>query len=401
MKHILLIGGRGHELEKVEKLGLRYSMVQVPEWATAKQKAGAAHYAVADYRRIEELLPLVRSWHAADPFQAVVSFTEYGLEPASRCAIDLGIPGDNLAAVLRTRDKPQMRRLLDLHQLSPVRHRLCDSLADAREFLAELRGPIVLKPPAGGLSEGVFLVEAEDHLAERWGWTKLVAGGPVLAEEYLSGPEYSVESFSRDGKHEILMITEKQTTGFPGFVELGHQLPAGLSHEQWDDAARLVTAFLDLIEQKTGPVHSEIRITPDGPRIIESQTRTGGDQIWEMCELVTGADMTAETFTSLLGLPSPPRVSRAAAAAIRFFAHENVRVLNVHGVPAAERAPGVVRVLCTLEPGQCLGGLASSDSRQGYVLCVGDTAADAAARAEAARDLVRADVAPADGIRAD
>lgn len=397
MKHILLTGGPGHELKKVQKLGLRYSMVQIPERVTEEQAAGAQHYAVADYRRLEEILPIVRRWHGADPFDAVASFTEYGLEPASRCAIDLGIPGDNLAAVLWTRDKTRMRELLDRHGLSPVRHRLCDALTDARDFMAELGGqPIILKPPAGGLSEGVFIVETQAQLAQRWGWTHLVASGPILAEEYLSGPEYSVESFSRDEKHEVLMITEKLTAGFPGFVELGHQVPARLSEREWKETAGLIATFLDLIGQKTGPVHSEIRITSAGPRIIEAQTRAGGDQIWEMCEMVSGVDLIAETFTALLGLPSPPRVPVTQAAAIRFFAYEDARVLGVHDVAAAERSPGVVRVNCTLEPGQELGRLASSESRQGYVLCQGATTSDAVAAAEAARDTVRVDLAPID-----
>jgi biotin carboxylase len=393
--HVLLIGGRGHEVGKVAKLGVRYSMIQIPERVNERQAAGAQRYAVADYRRIGEILPIARAWHAADPFGAVASFTEYGLDPASRCAIDLGVPGDNLTAVLLTRDKTRTRELLNHNGVSPVRHRVCVALGDAHDFMAELKGqPIVLKPPAGGLSEGVFVVETQDQLAERWAWTSLVAGGPILAEEYLSGPEYSVESISRDGRHEVVMVTEKLTTGFPGFVEVGHQVPARLGHADQREIEKLTGDFLNLIGQKTGPVHSELRLTPSGPRLVEAQTRIGGDQIWEMCEMVSGVDMIAETVAALLGLPSPPRTPSAPAAAIRFFSYENARVLDVQGVAAAENAPDVVRVQCSLERGQELGRLISSDARQGYVLCRGASTHDAAVKAEAARDLVRVDRAP-------
>jgi biotin carboxylase len=394
-KHILLIGGRGHELGKVDKLGLRYSMIQIPERAGERQSTGAQHYAVADYRRIGDILPIARTWHAADPFDAVASFTEYGLEPASRCAIDLGVPGDNLTAVLRTRDKTRTRDLLNRNGLSPVRHRVCTALADARDFMAEQGGQaIVLKPPAGGLSEGVFIVETEAQLPQRWAWTRLVASGPILAEEYLSGPEYSVESISHHGRHEVVMVTEKLTTGPPGFVEIGHQVPARLGPREGDGIDQLIGNFLNLIGQQTGPVHSELRNTPSGPRLIEAQTRIGGDQIWEMCEMVSGADMISETFAALLGLPMPPRTPVARAAAIRFFSYADARILDVRGVPAAANAPGVVRVHCTLEPGQELGSLASSESRQGYVLCEGFSTHDATVKAEAARDLVRVGLAP-------
>jgi biotin carboxylase len=400
-QHILLIGGRPHNVDRVTRSGLRYSMVQVPELVTGQHARDAQRYAVLDYRRVEDLLPRVRAWHARDPFGAVVSFTEYGLEPASRCAIDLGVPGDNLEAVRLTRDKTRTRELLNRHGLSPVRYRVCATPADALAFMAGLAGqPVVLKPPAGGLSEGVFIAETPAQLAERWEWTRRTAGGAVLVEEYLTGPEYSVESLSRNGVHEVIMITEKVTSGLPGFVEIGHQLPARLEAGERTRIAALIGRFLDLIGQKTGPVHTELRLTPSGPRLVEAQTRIAGDQIWEMCEMVTGADMIAETVAALLDLPAPPRTPSAAAAAIRFFAYEDARVVDVQGVSAAARAPGVVRVHCTLQPGQELGGLVSSDSRQGYLLGTGASTGDAVAKVQAAYDLVQVDRVPLESAAA-
>ncbi|MFB6836229.1 ATP-grasp domain-containing protein [Streptomyces sp. NPDC056361] len=389
-RHVLFVGGPGHEVPKARRLGLRYSMIQIPERDNADHRAGAENYAVLDYRKSEEILPVVREWHAADPFDAVLSFTEYGLEPASRCAHELGVAGDNLQAVLATRDKTRTRELLDRHGLSPVRHRVCADPAEAGAFMAALGGgPIVLKPTAGGLSEGVYLVTEDSQIAERWTWTTRWTDGPVLAEEYLDGPEYSVESLSRDGKHEIVMVTEKLTTGAPGFVELGHQQPARLAPEVREAIDALVLRFLDLIGQRTGPVHTELRVTAAGPRLIEAQTRAGGDQIWELTELVTGVDVISETFAGLLDLPAPARTPRAQGAAIRFLAFEHTTVGEVHGLEDARRAPGLVRMVSTLTPGRVLTDLASSDGRQGYVICQGESTADAVAKAEAARDLVR------------
>ncbi|MER6098215.1 ATP-grasp domain-containing protein [Streptomyces sp. NPDC001728] len=395
-QHILLVGGRGHEVPKAAALGLRHSMIQIPERVNEEHAATAERYAVLDYRNLDELLSVAREWHAEDPFDAVLSFTEYGLEPASRVAIDLGVAGENLTAVLATRDKTRTRALLDRYGLSPVHHRVCATEADAADFLDGLGGrPIVLKPPSGGLSEGVYVVESAEQLPERWAWTASVAGRePVLAEEFLTGPEYSVESVSRHGRHEIVMVTEKLTTGFPGFVELGHQAPARIDTHDQGAIEKLILDFLDLIGQKTGPVHSELRLTPDGPRLIEAQTRVGGDQIWEMCQLVSGADQITETMSALLGLPDPPRAPKAPAAAIRFFSQENARIRHVEGVTDATHAPGVIRVVCTLRPDQELGPLVSSDSRQGYVLCAGDSTNDAVVKAETARDLVRVDSVP-------
>jgi biotin carboxylase len=387
-KHLLVIGGLDHTLSKIEKMGVHYSMMQIPARVNERQVTGARRYAVMDYQDLPKTLALARAWHAIDPFDAVVSFTEYGLEPASRCAAELGVAGDNLGAVLLTRSKPAMRRLLDEHGLSPVRHRSCVTISDAAAFVREIGTPIVFKPPAGGLSEGVYLVESEDQLAERWAWTRRVTDAPILAEEFIGGPEYSVESISRDASHEVVVVTEKVTTQLPRFIELGHQVPARLDRAAYGAVCDLVTTFLSAIGQRTGPAHTEIRLTDFGPKLIESQTRFGGDQIWELCELVSGVDLMSETFAALLDLPAPPRKPVASAAAIRFICYENIRVAEVHGISAAQRARGVIRVVCTLRPGQELGTLASSDSRQGYALAVGETVDEAIANASASRDLI-------------
>jgi biotin carboxylase len=394
-KHVLMVGGVAFMLDKVETLGLRCSMVQLPELVSDRHAQRAARYAVIDYRDHTELLAVASAWHAIDPFDAVVSFTEYGLEPASRCARELGVAGDNLDAVRLTRDKKQTRDLLDRADLSPVRHRICATVDDAAKLLQDLDGiPMILKPADRGLSEGVVIVWSVADLASAWVWTSAASTGAILAEEYLDGPEFSIESISHDGRHEIAMITEKVTTALPRFVETGHQAPARLSQAQRDEVHSLVTSLLTHIGQRTGPAHTEIRMTAGGARIIESQTRAGGDQIWEMCQLVTGIDLLGETMAALVGLPLPPRTPVTPATAIRFFAYEQGTVAEVTGLAEAAAADGVLRLVCTLAPGQVLGVLSSSTSRQGYVLCRGVDTDDAVAKAEAARDLVTVTWAP-------
>ncbi|MCG3462479.1 ATP-grasp domain-containing protein [Xenorhabdus bovienii] len=388
-KHLLIVGGRDHTLDKVEKLGVRYSMLQIPELVNKRQFENAERYAVMDYENLDEVLSIARAWHYLDPFDAVVSFTEYGLMPASQCAIDLGIPGDNLNAVQVTRDKIKMRALLEQHALSPVRHQMCQTLADARAFLQKLgESSMVLKPFAGGLSEGVYFVHNESELEEKWRWTREATSGPILAEEFLQGPEFSVESISLHGKHEIVMVTEKLTTELPRFIELGHQAPARLDVQTHERIHQLVDDFLCVIDQQTSPAHTEIRLTSSGPKIIESQTRIGGDQIWEICQMVSGVDLMSETIATLVGLPLPQRKPVANAAAIRFFSYENVRVQKVSGISDAAQYPGVIRLICSLHEGVDIGTMVSSDSRQGYVLCTGSSPEEAVYRAEAARGAV-------------
>lgn len=391
-KHILIVGGRDHTIDKAQKLGVRYSMMQLPALFTERQLKTSCRYLLANYEQVDEVLAVARAWHAIDPFDAIVSFAELGMYAASVCAVELGLPGANLDAVVHTRDKIKMRALQKQHGRGGVAYQLCETLSDASAFLDSMQGqPIILKPFAGGGSAGVAFVANQTTLAAGWAWTSGAAEGVILAEEYLDGPEFSVESLSKHGQHEIVMITEKLTTDSPHFIELGHQVPARLTPAAWDEVSDLVSDFLTLVKQCTAPAHTEIRITSAGPKIIESQTRIGGDQIWEMTELVSGVDLMGEVMACLLDLPAPARAAQAPAAAIRFFALENCYVTDVSNLAQAAQAEGVLRLQCDIKPGQHIGPLKWSESRQGYVLCTGASVDAAMFNAEHARALVRVD----------
>ncbi|VEB39325.1 phosphoribosylglycinamide synthetase ATP-grasp (A) domain protein [Legionella sainthelensi] len=195
----------------------------------------------------------------------------------------------------------------------------------------------------------------------------------LIAEEYLLGKEYSVESLSLDGQHQVIAITEKLTTRFPHFIELGHHSPARLTPEIQQKIQQLILRFLEVIQHQNGPAHTEIKVHQDEIKIIESQTRMGGDQIWELTELTTGVDVISETVFHLLGLSQNIKTKKANAAAVLFFAREFEEILDIHGIDSANHLPGIVRIDCTLKKGQKLGKLSSSLSRQGYILGTGST----------------------------
>jgi biotin carboxylase len=390
-KHVLVIGGPDDlALDAIEALGLRYSMVQAADRVAERQYRGAERYAVLDYTDVDELIAVALGWHSLDRFAAVVSFTEEGLGPASCCAAALGVPGDNLVAVRATRDRCTVRELVERHGLGSVRHRVCADIEDARDFLREQAGaPIVVKPWDRGLGQGVHLVRSEWQLDEYWPWISALTGGsPILAEEFLTGPEFGVETLSLGRGHEVVLMTEKKTAR-PHFVEVGCQVPARLTLSERAEIEVLVKRFLELIGQGVGPAHTKVRLTARGPRLIGARTTASGEQTWELCRLVSGADLISETVATLADVPLPPRTPAAGGAAVRFFDYEDVRILDVSGLEDAAEARGVARLDCTLEAGQELGPLQSASCRQGYILCTGADTADAVANAEAAHALVK------------
>ncbi|KTD55511.1 phosphoribosylglycinamide synthetase ATP-grasp (A) domain protein [Legionella sainthelensi] len=369
---LLVIGAREHTLQKLKTMNIRFVLIQ-SQHDSLNISLDAQIVFVETYENLSELSRIAKQLHQVHHFRSVVSFTEFGLYPASLIAEQLNIKGNTVFPVEHTRDKFKMRRLLESHQLDSIAYQRCTTLEEVTVFYTKIQAPFILKPVHGAGSQGVCYVDSLENLPNAWDWAIQHGNLELIAEEYLSGKEYSVESLSLDGQHQVIAITEKLTTGFPHFIELGHNSPARLTPEIQQKIQQLILRFLEVIQHQNGPAHTEIKVHQDEIKIIESQTRMGGDQIWELTELTTGVDVISETVLHLLGLSQNTKMKKANAATVLFFAREFEEILEIHGLDSANNLPGIVRIDCTLQKGQKLGKLSSSLSRQGYILGTGST----------------------------
>jgi biotin carboxylase len=396
---LALVGPSRGFTDRAAVLGIDSFVVTSPE-----KLAGAAPPAtpalVLDYTCDPLLVPLLRAAHEVTPFRACVSATEDGLLPAARANEALDLDWVPVEAVEATRNKIRMRERLAWAGLSPVSCQVCRSAEEVAELAAEVGFPVVLKPPDGVTSAGVRLVgslaEADDAFAE-------AGGGLLLAEEFLEGREYSVESFSFHGRHVVLAVTEKRVLGYGRgrFVEIGHALPARLSGDVEAEIRRVVGDVLSALGLGEGPAHTEIKLTPQGVRVVETHNRPGGDHILELVKLVTGIDLDELTLGWAAGIvealvePVPAR----GAAAVRFLAPAPGRVASVTGVHSLSGTAGVVAVDVGLGPGDEVVEVLSSADRSGYVMCVGAEIPEAVERCERALGRIAVTHAPSGPAR--
>jgi glycine hydroxymethyltransferase len=394
-KHILVVGGNDSSAVKAAQLDADVSLFQLPRLLTQAQIAAARRVFVFDFEQQQETNAFARTLHETQHLQAVVSFWERALLPTAIIGEALGLAANPVRPVRLTRDKLGMRKLLAAKHLDDVRFRECLSPDDLAAFLTRLRRAVVLKPTDGSGSSGVSLVSTQEDVARAWEWAARTGSSSFIAEEYIQGPEYSVESISLNGQHQILGITEKFTTGAPHFIEVGHRFPASLSANTARRIYDTVVGLLTCVGHSVGPAHTEVRLRGDMPVIIETQTRFGGDQIWEIVELVTGVDLTKTTVAHLLQLTPPAIAPKAGGAAIRFFTYENCCIGEVKGVHEAQNLPGVVRIECKLHSGEELGPLRESKERQGYVLAMATSSEEAWMLATRALSEIQVEVRPA------
>jgi biotin carboxylase len=385
--HLVVISGNDSSLPLVRPPATTITLIQTPDRATDFQRSMVDRLIEVPEISAGSLTDLLRPIHQASPVTALACFLESAIVATAIAAEALDIPSNPLEAVRTAHNKALTRLALDRNGVPQQPWRLCRTIDEVAAFRTALAGaPIVVKPVTGAGSAGVRLIRDDADLRAAWDsigglkWWALLdnADNAVIAEAVLSGSEFSVEAMSVDGRHEILAITGKLTTGEPEFVELGHWQPAQIRADQRDAVVNRTVEILDAIGHRTGPSHTEVFVDGLNVGVVETHTRFGGDQIWELTQLTTGRHFATETIFALLGLPVPEPGERHGAAAMR-----KLDWADPAHVDEAGRREGVVRVSCpSRHRREDVISITDSSDLNGYVLTVGDDVRDAWTRAE-------------------
>jgi biotin carboxylase len=335
----------------------------------------------------------------------LVTSSEYFVAVTARAAASLGLPGPDPTAVDRCRDKRRQRMALRHAGVGVPAFAAAVSPEDAVEAATSIGYPVVVKPADGTGSRGVGLcrnaTEVRDHSARLLAQRLDERGQPtipaVLVEEHVTGPEVSVETFGR----RIVGVTAKHLGPLPSFVECGHDFPADPAEGPGSPAA-LALAAVEALGLGFGAAHTEIRLSPRGPVIIEVNPRLAGGRIPTLIRLATGLDLVGATIDAVTGtdraLPEPG----PGHASIRFVVMPQAgRVRRTAGIAAAAGVPGVVDVAIAARPGQRVGGTGSFLDRVGHVITAAATATAAQMAADTALALLRVDIAEDDAAVVD
>lgn len=327
----------------------------------------------------------------------VFTCDEVFVELAAGVARELGLPGLTGEAASLCRDKHAMRQRLAQAGIPSPRSIVAGSLAQARDVAEMIGYPVVLKPRNLGGSIGV--VRADDAadvdrffaLACGAGLSGVDALPGVLIEEYLAGPEFSVESVSAGGVTTICGITEKVVAFPPFFEEIGHYArpprPADPQDAQLADVTLRVHEAFGIT---VGITHCEILQTAKGPYIVEIAARAGGDRIPVITRLASGIDLIAAGAAAAVGHPPDLQPVRARVSGVRMVYPAGRGVVS--RLDARRVPPGLLDDMgWYVTVGQSVAlPPAAYLSRLAYLIATGDSRQEVAGRldeAEAALDI--------------
>ncbi len=316
----------------------------------------------------------------------VTTTSEFFLPVAAALAQELGLPGNPVDVVRTCRDKSAVRRRLAEAGIPQPRWACARSPEEIPDAVAAVGLPCVVKPVDDSGSANVRIcgtvreaqAQARAVLAVRHNVRGQPTAGVALVEEYVAGPEYSVEMFS--GR--CVGVTRKVMGAPPYCVELGHLHPADA-----DPAlAETVRAALKALDVRVGPTHTEIK----AGALIEINCRLAGGMIPELIRLARGVDLLEQQVRCAVGAAPDLEPRTDGWAGIRFFTARRTGTLrDVLGLDHARRTPGVTQVTMTARRGAPVRPPRTAYDRLGFVIAAGDSpAAVTASLSAAARRVV-------------
>lgn len=255
---------------------------------------------------------------------------------------------------------------------------LAKSAEDAWEHFMAMPTDAILKPSRNSGSRGIAKVERGISVDE---FVKLYdialeesRDNSVLIEQFIEGPEFSVEIIVWEGKVNVLTVTDKKTTEAPHFVELGHNQPSCFPADTValikDAAIRGVKA----LGVDKCACHAEVKVQDGKAYLMEIGARMGGDFISTvLTRLSTGIDMVAAAIDCALNI-EPDLTPKAAAqgVCIRYFCPKPGKLVGISNTEVLDD-PRVYEWEIYHQVGDEIPEVTSSLCRSGHVIVTEET----------------------------
>jgi argininosuccinate lyase len=367
MAHLLIIEnwveGTGRLFPKaIHELGHSYTFVTRKRSHYLDDKTQKIHpiFAYADNVLTTEtndtraLIKFLKAQHDILKFDGISTVCDYYVETVADIAKALNLPQAFSSNVGIERRKHLVRLALDKAGLANPKFAACCNWQDTADAAKQIGYPLIIKPTDLASSAHVSLVKNEDELRQAFdalsrfthNFREQARDSVWLLEEFMEGDEVSVEAVTFNGQTHIIGITDKSLTGFPYFIEDGHMFPADLPKEQAQEIIEFVSKALDAVGHDHGISHTEVKLTSDGPLLVEINPRPGGNYIAELIQQVTKIDFLDAHIKLALNQPLnfSGLASAQGSAAIKFLVPKSAgKLLAIRGQNKFSENPALLR----------------------------------------------------------
>ena len=341
------------------------------------------------------------------PVAAVVAADTPMLVLAAAVAARMGLPHNPVDAVLAAADKATQRQRWAAVGVPQPSFRIvpAEAAEESAGQAAEATGfPCVVKAVSLSASQGILraddktaAVTAARRIRHVLAAARRPAREPLLVEEYLPGPELSIDGLlTADGDLSVTAIFDKPgIPDGPTFEETMLVTPSRLPPPVLAEAVRTAGRAARALGLTCGPVHAELRIDDRSgqarPAMLELAARSIGGLCSRALHFPGGKTLEELILANALGWPTPAAARHPArAAGVFMLPVPRPGVLGaIEGHASAAAVPGITGLTITIPTGQRVRPLPEGDRYLGFIFAEGNTRRDVENALNAARERLR------------
>jgi biotin carboxylase len=217
-------------------------------------------------------------------------------------ASQAGLPGIPYEAALNASDKGRMRRCFAEAGVPSPKFAVFDQKT-YEGAPPDFPYPLVVKPVdnmgARGCKRADSPYELGAALDEAFGFSR---SGRAIVEEYMDGPEYSVDAIVYSGRIKVCGLADRHIFFPPYFIEMGHTIPALIDDEATDLLLETFKVGVRSLGITLGAAKGDIKLTSKGPMVGEIAARLSGGYMsgWTY-PYSSGAEPTKAAILAALG----------------------------------------------------------------------------------------------------
>ncbi len=260
---------------------------------------------VVSTRDIEGTVRVIKEFNSRHKIDGAITVGTDASMTVSAVANALGLPGIKYENAIAASNKIKMReRLREFNVAIPDFYK-CWSFEDLKNAAKNLGFPFVLKPADNMGARGVMKVESEANLESSFLNAKNGSpSGELIAEEYMSGPELSIDALIYNGEIFITGVADRIIEREPYFIETGHALPSALPEKELNDGIDVFMKGIRALGIDIGAAKGDIKITKNGAKVGEIAARlSGGFMSAYTFPYATGINVIQNALDIALGYP--------------------------------------------------------------------------------------------------
>jgi biotin carboxylase len=336
-------------------------------------------------------------------FDAVVAADTPMLVLAAAVAARMGLPHNPVDAVIAATDKAGQRRRWAAARVAQPRFQVVPAGAPGESLrqAAAVGLPCVVKAVSLSASQGILraddpaaIVAAAHRIRAILTAAGRPAGEPLLVEEYVPGPELSIDGLlTSEGLAVTAIFGKPQTPSGPTFEETmlitPAQQPAPVLAAAVDTAVRAARA----LGLRHGPIHAELRIdhrpAQARPVMLELAARSIGGLCSRALRFGDGVSLEELVLGNALGRPAPGHRTTRPTGVLMLPIPRSGVLQAVGGRADAAAVPGITGLTITVPTGHRVQALPEGDRYLGFIFAAGDTPGDVARALSAAQGKLR------------